>query len=108
MPTPRPEEIVIVTTAAKLVALIDDAVDHAVRRAVTDVLTTYARNVDWLPAREAERVYGRSRSTLHRWRRAGLVISKKVAGTVYFARPVSADTVVGSPLTSTAADAARR
>jgi hypothetical protein len=97
MPTPRPEEIVIVTTAAKLAALIDDVVDRAVRRAVADVLAQRERDVDWLPAREAERVYGRSRSTLYRWRRDGLVASKKVAGTVYFARPGASEAVGGTP-----------
>lgn len=89
-------DLVLVSTA-KLAALIGDAVDRAVRHAVANVLAQRERDVDWLPAREAERVYGRSRSTLHRWRRDGLVASKKVAGTVYFARPNASEAAGGAP-----------
>ena len=89
-------DLVLVSTA-KLAALIGDSVDRAVRRAVADVLAQRERDVDWLPAREAERVYGRSRSTLYRWRRDGLVASKKVAGTVYFARPSASEAAGGAP-----------
>ena len=107
MSTPQPSDIVIVTTAAKLAGLIDDAVARAVQRALADVLATRKDGVAWMTSREAERVYGRSRSTLYRWRRDGLVASKKVAGTVYFARPAAGDASGGATLPTTAADAAR-
>jgi hypothetical protein len=76
MPTLRPQDVLIATTAAKLAGLIDDALSRAVRRAIAYVLTECERRADWITAREAVHVYGESRSTLDRWRRDGQVASK--------------------------------
>lgn len=83
-----PAEIIIVTHAAKLAGLIDDAVERAVRRAVAAVIAERKNAAEWLTTRDAVRAFGRSRTTLYRWRRDGLITTRKVGGTVYFARPV--------------------
>ena len=89
MPTPDaplPSDIVVVTTRNALRAIIDDAVDRAVRRAVAGVLDDFGHEDDWITPKAATKVYGRSRSTLHRWAKAGLLPSRKIAGSVYYSR----------------------
>ena len=80
-------DVVIVTTAAKLAGLIDDAVERAVRRALLEVRDERREPAAWLTVRDAERAYGRSRSTLARWRERGLIASRKLGGTRYYGAP---------------------
>ena len=91
MPKPTPSlrdgDVVIVTSAAKLAGLIDEAVERAVRRAVADVRAERLETANWLPAREAERAYGKSRSTLYRWRNENRIGSRKIGRSVYFRPP---------------------
>ena len=82
-----PPDLVVVTTRNALRAIIADAVEHAVRRAVADVLDNFGHDDDWITVKVATKVYGRSRSTLHRWAKAGLLPSRKIAGgSVYYSR----------------------
>ena len=82
-----PKDIVIVTTASQLAGLIDDAVERAVRRTLVEVRNERTTSDEWLPTRAAVEAYGKSRTTLYRWRAEGRVRSQKIAGSVYFARP---------------------
>ena len=89
MPTPNdllPPDPVVVTTRNALRAIIADAVEHAVRRAVAGVLDNLGHDDDWITPKAATKVYGRSRSTLHRWAKAGLLPERKIAGSVYYSR----------------------
>ena len=81
-----PPDLVVVTTRNALRAIIADAVEHAVRRAVADVLDNFGHDDDWITVKVATKVYGRSRSTLHRWAKAGLLPSRKIAGSSYYSR----------------------
>ena len=90
-PTSPHSDIVIVTTLARLAGLIDDAVERAVRRALAEVEDERAVSDEWLPTRAAVKAYGKSRSTLYRWRAEERVRSKKIAGSVYFERPGNID-----------------
>ena len=90
MPQPTPStahDVVIVTTAAKLAALIDDAVDQAVRRAVSDVLAERPMVTKWLTVREATRAYRKSRSTLYRWRLEGRIEARVIGSSLYYEAP---------------------
>ena len=84
---PDSKDRIVVMSAARLAGLIDDAVGRAVRRAVAEVLTEQSEAAEWLPAREAERIYGKSRSTLYSWRREGRIESKVIGSSVYYRRP---------------------
>lgn len=89
MPYPRPPptaETVVVTTTGTLRAIIADEVDRAVRRAVASLVEGVGRDDEWITPRVAQKVYGRHRSTLHRWSRDGLLAARKVGGSVYYSR----------------------
>lgn len=91
-PSPN-SDIVVVTTHAKLAGLIDDAVERAVRRALAEVRADRTDANGWLPTHLAVKAYGRSRSTLYRWRAEGRVRSEKIGGSVYFARPGAGEAI---------------
>lgn len=82
-------DVVVVTSAAVLASLVDTAVSRSVQRALSAVLAERERDADWLTVRDAVRAYGRSRTTLDRWRRAGLIRSKRIGGTRYYERPAN-------------------
>ena len=84
-PSPSPDAIVI-TTKAALRAIIADEVDRAVRRAVVSLMEDAGRDDDWITPKTAVKVYGRHRSTLARWSQAGLLPTRKIAGSVYYSR----------------------
>ena len=93
MPAPKPlttdSSVVIVTTANHLRQIVGVEVERAVERALAQVSATRDARSDWVNEREAQRLYGRSRSTLARWRKAGMVPHKKIGGSVYYLRPSS-------------------
>ena len=82
-----PGNVVIVTTAARLAGLIDEAVERAVRRSIRELQPPHPSTGAWLTSREAEKAYGRSRSTLHRWRKTNKVRSRQIGGSIYFEPP---------------------
>ena len=87
---PAPD-VVIVTTENRLRQLVNTAVNDAVRRALgelrNDSRAGRRDDGEWVPEREARRLYGRSRSTLARWRKADLVPHVRIGGSVYYGRP---------------------
>ena len=90
MPTPDHlaalDPVVIVTTKATLCAIIADEVDRAVRRAVASLVEDIGRDDDWVAPKVAQKVYGRHRSTLARWSKAGLLPTRRLGGSVYYSR----------------------
>ena len=87
MTGPTLHNTVVVVTPGELTSLIDKAVARSFEQAVADVIAHQAPDAAWLTTRQAARAYGRSRSTLYRWGRAGLVKTKKIGGTRYYAPP---------------------
>lgn len=87
--TPQPDgNLVIVTTVARLRQIVDRSVEGAVQRALQVHADKHAdARSDWVSTSEAVRVYGRSRSTLQRWSKAGMIKSRKIGGSRYYARP---------------------
>ena len=89
MPTPdlnSASDLVVVTTRNALRAIIADEVNRAVRRAVVSLIEDAGRDDDWITPKTAVKVYGRHRSTLARWSKAGLLPTRKIAGSVYYSR----------------------
>ena len=87
MDTPTDKDIIVVTTAAKLLSLIDSAVADAVKRAVVEVLDARSDSVGWLTVKQAEAAYGKSRATLRRWHQAGAIESRVIGGSRFYAAP---------------------
>ena len=87
MPPPPLPNPVIVTTASKLSEIIDDAVARAVKREIGAVLDAQQTDPGWYDSRRAQTAYGRSRSTLYRWAKAGQIKTKRIGGTVYYKAP---------------------
>lgn len=92
MPSPEPHDPtdpVIVTSASRLRALVDEAAERASERVARRLFAELraGREAEWLTVRRAEAAYGVGRSTLHRWRQQGLVEWKKVGGRLYYRAP---------------------
>ena len=83
----RSQAVVIVTTAAQIRAIVGEEVERAVGRALAGQAEREEDSKEWIPTKRAERVYGRSRTTLYRWARAGKIRSMKIGGSVYFLPP---------------------
>ena len=86
VPHPAPG-LVVVTTAPALRQLVEQSVEIAVRSALAEVLDQSDDGADWVPLTVAVRLYGRSRSTLYRWRRDGTIPSRVVGASVYVPKP---------------------
>ena len=81
------EPAIIVVVESKLRALIAEECERALARALVEASRRdRAARADWVTVKEAARLYGRSRSTIWRWRRAGLLAEKVLGGTVYVRR----------------------
>ncbi len=82
--SPDPPPDVVVTTRNALRAIIADEVDRAVRRAMVSMFEDLGRDDEWLTPKQAAKVYGRHRSTLHRWAKLGLLPTRKIGGSRYY------------------------
>lgn len=87
MPT---QDAIVVLSAAALAGLISSSVDGAVERAVRRTFAGLVEKTvvedEWVTPRVAARLYGRHRSTLHRWSRAGLLPTRKIGSSRYYSR----------------------
>ena len=82
-PPPSAETFVITTTGA-LRAIVADEVERAVRRTFASLVKDAGHETEWITPREASRLYGRHRSTLHRWSQAGLLPTRKISASTYY------------------------
>lgn len=84
------QEALVVVSAAALAGLISSSVESAVerslRRNLTTILAHVAEGEEWVTPAVAAKLYGRHRSTLSRWSRAGLLPKRVLAGSVYYSR----------------------
>lgn len=82
------QEALVLVSAAALSGLVSSAVDAAVERAVRRTFASLVEGTvvddEWVTPRVATKLYGRHRSTLHRWSQAGLLPTRKISASTYY------------------------
>ena len=75
---------------AALVVILDAAVERAVERAVRRTFASLIEGTvvddEWITPKVATKLYGRHRSTLARWSKAGILPTRQLGGSVYYGR----------------------
>ncbi|HEX8385064.1 MAG TPA: helix-turn-helix domain-containing protein [Rubricoccaceae bacterium] len=72
--------------AALLDAAVERAVDRSLRRNLATLLGCVAEGEEWVSPAVASKLFGKHRTTLHRWSRAGLLPTRRLGGSVFYNR----------------------